>query len=756
MSKNIRGITITIDAETTGLSKALGDVNKASRDIQGELRQVNRLLKFNPKNVELLTQKKKLLSEQVEVTSEKLKRLKAAEKEVQEQFEKGEITEEQYRAFQREIVETESKLKHYQKQLKEVNKYHTELGLKLEEAGEKMQTMGKKISDVGGDLTKKITLPLAGIGGAAAKLGIDFERSMSEVAAVTGSTGDELKELEETARHVGKTTNKSASEAAEGLKLMGQAGWDVAESQMALEPLVKLSTSGNIDLAKATDLLVNGLATMGKTSEDTERYLDVLAKTANSVNTDIDGLGEAFISVGGRFNTLGVDIEEGAKSLGVLAEAGITGSEAGKALNAVLANLTAPTGRAKQALDELNVSAFDSQGEFIGIEETLKLVEGAMEGMDTEQKNMYMSMIAGKEHTDAFTGLMSGLGGTFDKLTDEIGNSDGALDEMYNTITGDTKGSIEDLKSSLEELMLTIYDGLQPTIEKLVEWVQKITDKFNSLSPETQDNIIKIGLLVAAIGPLLMIFGTLFEKTGTVIRVGGKLIGNWDKIKGAGSLLAGGLKATVGFIFSPAGAILIGIAAAIAIGVALYKNWDKIKEKANSLKTSISATFKQIKTAISKPIEDARDAVDKAVEAIKGFFKNMKLKLPKIELPKLPKFTLKGEFGWKPPRVPKIGIEWNKEGAIFTKPYVFGNQGWGEAGPEAVLPIEKLGGILADTLKRMNYDPYQNAGHNKGNDSRFKNREITQNITINSPKELTPSETARQVKNASRNLAMEW
>lgn len=571
-----------------------------------------------------------------------------------------------------------------------------------------------------------------------------------EVQAVTGATGEELQQLEDAAREVGRTTNKSASEAAEGLKLMGQAGWDVAESQMALEPLVKLSTSGNLDLAKSTDLLVNGLATMGMESSETERYLDILAKTANSVNADIGDLGEAFIAVGGRFNTLGIEAEEGAKSLGVLAEAGITGSQAGKSLNAILANLTAPAGRAKQALDELGVSAFDSNGEFIGIEETMKLVEQSMDGMTQEQKNMYMSMIAGKEHTAGFTAMMNGLGGTFDDLGNEIANSEGALNDMYNTITGDTKGSIEDLKSSLEDLMLTIYTSLQPVIEKLVDKVQSLTDKFNELSPKTQENIVKAGLLFAAIGPLILIFGKLAQGVGRMIDTGGKLVDNWDKIKKVGGLLSGGLSKTVGFIFSPAGAIIAGIAAAIAIGVLLYKNWDTIKEKASQLATSVKQKFDDIKNGITDKINAARDAVDNAIEKIKGFFSNLKLKPIKIPKPKLPHFTLTGEFSLKPPSVPKIGIEWRKEGAIFTKPYVFGNQGWGEAGPEAVLPIEKLGGILADTLDKLGYAQGGNA------DNKYRGVEIVQNIAVNSPKELSPSETARQIKNASRNLAMEW
>ena len=683
MARNrIKGLTIEIGADTVKLTRALGEVNVKTRETSKELKDINKMLKFDPKNTELLTQKQKALSEQVNATREKLDKLKEAEKQAQEQFKKGEISEQQYRALKREVIDTESKLKYYEKQLEDATSKQAELNRKLEEASKNFKNVGEKMGKIGGELTKKVTAPLVGVGVASAKLGIDFERSMSEVQAVTSATDEELAQLEKTAREVGRTTNKSASEAADGLKLMGQAGWNVAESQTNLEKVVKLSSTGNIELSRATDLLVNGLATMGKTSEETDRYLDILAKTSNATNTDIEGLGDAFISVGGRFRTLNVDIDEGATALGVLATAGKTGSEAGKSLNAVLANLTAPTGRAKKALDELGVSAFDSQGNFLGIEETLRLVENSMDGMTTEQKNMYISMIAGKEHTDTFTALMGGLDGTFESLTKEVKNADGSLDEMYKTITGDTKGSIENLKSSLEDLMISIYKGLQPTIEKIVGWIQKLTDKFNGLSPSQQENIVKIGMLVASIGPLL--------------KIGSKWILGISKVIGI-------IQAIIPIIATLAGAIswpVVAIGAVIAVGVLLIKNWDLIKAKGTELKNSIFETFENIRNTITNKINNARDAVFNAIEKIKSFFK-FKWSLPPL---KIPKFRIDGEFGLNPPRVPKFKIDWHADGAIFTKPTIFntpnGFHGVGEAGSEAVLPISKLNDIIADSLAK--------------------------------------------------------
>lgn len=644
--KTIKGITIQIGAETTGLDKALKNVNKQSREIGKELRDINRGLKFNPKNTELLSQKQKVLGDQVGATRDKLKQLKSAEKEVQEQFKRGEISAEQYRAFKREIVETESKLEHYKRQVIETAKEKDKLGKALQDLGKGLQSFGEKTTEVGKNLTTKVTLPLVGVGVAASKLGIEFEKGMSEVAAASGATGDELKQLEKAARDAGATTDKSARDAADALKYMALAGWDVEDSQKALMPVLKLSSAANMDLGRTSDLVTDSMATLGLGIDDLDGYLDILAQTSRNSNTDVDKLGEAFLVVGGRLNLLGVSAEDGAVALGVLANNGIKGSEAGRGLNAVLTNLTAPTGQAQKALDELKISAFDSSGEFIGLEETLKLVEEKTKDMTKEQQNMYYSMIAGKEHSKTFTALMSGLGGGFDELTGHINNSDGALEDMYNTATDNTMGAINNLKSALEELSLKIFDSLQPTIEKLVAWVQKVTDKFNALSPETQENIVRIGMLVAAIGPALMIMGKLIGIVGGIIGTFGKMV---TAVKAAG--------AVIGLLASPIGIAIAAIAAIIAIGVALWKNWDKIKEQGNKLKQ---------------------------------FFNNLKLKLPK---PKLPKFEITGKFSLSPPSVPRIGISWNAKGGLMDGAMIFGAKGntllgGGEAGKEGLVPLE--------------------------------------------------------------------
>lgn len=707
MSKNIRGITIEIGAVTTGLDKALQDVNSKSRDINKELRDVNRLLKFNPKDTELLSQKQKLLGDQVSATKEKLDKLKQAESQVQEQFKKGEITEEQYRAYQREIVETTSKLKHYENQLKEVNREHNVFGEKMQEVGGKLTKAGEKMEGAGKGLSKKLTAPILGVVAASSKLGIDFEKSMSEVQAVTGATAEEMEQLEKSAREAGSTTDKSARDAADALKYMGLAGWDVETSQKALMPILKLSSAANIELGRTSDLVTDSMSSMGVAIDDLDEYLNVIALTQSKANTSADGMMEAYVKAGGTFKNMNVSLDESAAMLGILANRGLKGAEAGNSLNSVMVNLSGSTDKTREIFEELGIEIYDQQGSYIGLEETLLALSDKFDGMTESEKNYYMAQLVGKTQIDTMTKLLDGLGSEYYDLKGEIQGAEGALEEMYETATDNTMGAINNLTSAIEELGLKVFDSAQPAIEKLTDVTQKLTDGFNNLSPEAQENIVKIGLLAAAIGPLLIVGGKLSKGIGNVIGLGGKLVDNWDKIKGAGSLLSSGLGKTVGFIFSPTGAIIAGIAAAIAIGVALYKNWDTIIEKAGNLKDNVVQRFEDIKKGITDKINNARDAVGNAIDKIKGFF-DFEWSLPPL---KLPRISMTGKFSLSPPQVPSFGIEWRKEGAIFTKPYVFGNQGWGEAGPEAVLPIEKLGGIMAETLDRMGITNNYNGGN---------------------------------------------
>lgn len=607
MSKNIKGITIEIGGNTQPLNNALEGVNKKSRDLQGELRQVDRLLKLDPKNTDLIAQKQKILAESVENTKNKLETLKEAEKQAQQQFKEGKIGEEQYRALQREVIATEQNLKNLEKQLKETNN-----GWK--DVADGLDKFGTKSTEVGKDMTKKVTLPIVGIGVAAAKIGMDFEQSMSKVQAMSGATSEEMERLEKSARDAGATTSKSAKDAADALSYMALAGWDVDTSISGLMPVLRLAEAGNIDLARASSLVTDSMSAMGIQVQDLPRYLDVVAQTARSSNTDIDQMAEAYLGVGGTLRGLGVPLEESAISLGMLANAGIKGSEAGTKLNKILLNLTAPTGQAKKALDELNLSAFDSEGKFKGLDNVLFEVKNKTKDMTTEQRNMYLSMIAGSAHVDGMNALINGLDDSYAELKESIGEADGALNEIAETMMDNNKGSITNLLSALEELALKIYDIIAPAIADLIAKLQGVVDWLNNLSPGVQQAIVVIAGLVAAIGPVLIVVGKMATGLSAII----KLFGGFSAASGAASAAAtgattatGGLSAVIAAITGPIGIAIAAIAAIGAVIVGLWKTNEEFRE-------NIKAIWEQIKEIFTLAFEAVKGI-------IMGFYEGLKL-----------------------------------------------------------------------------------------------------------------------------------
>jgi hypothetical protein len=218
--------------------------------------------------------------------------------------------------------------------------------------------------------------------------------------------------------------------------------------------------------------------------------------------------------------------------------------------------------------------------------------------------------------------------------------------------------------------------------------LRDLIKRFGELSPETQKTIVIIAGLVAAIGPLLLLLGGMSSGVSVVIGVVTKLI---PVITGAIGAV-GGLSGAIAFITGPIGIAIAAIAAIIAIGVLLYKNWDTIKAKAGELGASVKAKFEDIKQSITEKINAAKDAVWSAIEKIKSFFK-FDWEFPKL---KLPHFNVSGSFSLNPPSIPKFGVEWYKTGGIFNSPSIIGV---GEAGAEAVLPIDRLSDIIAKAMR---------------------------------------------------------
>jgi TP901 family phage tail tape measure protein len=283
--------------------------------------------------------------------------------------------------------------------------------------------MGKAKSEMSGlgSIAKKAAAIAAAAWGAlkigqfigdAVQVYSDFDQAMANTAAIAGATAEQYEQLEAAALAMGRKTTKSATECAEALGYMSLAGWDVKTSIQSLEPILRLSEATQMDLATCSDLVTDSMSALGLETSRLGEYLDVAAMANNKSNQTAQQLMEAYLGVGGTLKGLNVPLQTSATALGVLANRGIKGSEAGNALNAILVNLTTGTGQAGKMMEKLGISAFDSSGKFIGLEETLRLVMNATAGMTEEQRNAALAAIGGKQHIDALNALMAGLNAT--------------------------------------------------------------------------------------------------------------------------------------------------------------------------------------------------------------------------------------------------------------------------------------------------------------------------------------------------------
>lgn len=583
-TNKIKGLTIEIGGENTQLVKSMAEINRHSKDLKSELKDVERLLKLDPKNTEMVTQKQKLLADQITNTKDRLTDLKEAEKQVQEQVKRGEASEEQYRALQREIIKTEEELKKAEKAAKEFGGVMTQ---SLKEAGEKMKDVGGKISDVGKDMTMKVTAPILGLAGAALKVGSDFEAGMSEVQAISGASAEDLQRLEEKAKEMGATTKFSATESAEALKYMAMAGWDAEKMVGGLEGVMNLAAASGENLGTVSDIVTDAITAFGLKAEDAAHFADVLATASSSSNTNVSLMGETFKYAAPIAGALGFSIEDTALAIGLMANAGIKGSQSGTALRQILTVMAGDIAIVGDKFGQFDIVTQNADGSMRSLSEIMVELREIWPMLTDAEKAHNAEMIVGKNAMSGFLALMGASDEDFTKLQTNIEDSSGKAKEMADIMNDNLQGQLTLLKSQLEGVGIQISEILIPIVSSIIDKISEWIDWFANLDEGTKKTIVVIALIVAAIGPLLFIVGQVIMTIGALI------------------LLLPQLKIAFAALTGPIGLTVAAIAGAIAIGIALYNNWDEIKAAAQKLWENLKQKFNEIKEAITKPVKDA-------------------------------------------------------------------------------------------------------------------------------------------------------
>lgn len=601
MANRIKGITVEIGGDTTKLQTALKGVNGQIKNTQSALKDVEKLLKLDPTNTTLLAQKQKLLTQAIGETKEKLATLKTAAQQANEQLQKGEITQEQYDALQREIAETEAQLQKLESQASKTNQTLSKIG----EVGSKVESFGNGVTNVG----KKVSVASAAVtamGGAAVKTAADFESSMSQVQATMGITKDSMSTLDgqsvntmdalsDLAKEMGAKTAFSASECAEALNYLALAGYDTQEMADTLPTVLNLAAAGGLDLASASDMVTDAMSALGMKTSDANKMVDQMAKTASSTNTSVGQLGEGILTIGATAKTVKGGTAELNTALGILANNGIKGAEGGTHLRNVILSLQNPTDGAAKTMEKLGVQTYDSEGNMRSLNDILGDLNKSMDGMTSAEKANIIATIFNKTDLASVNALLANTGDTWTDLQIAIENSGGAAQQMADTQLDNLKGQLTILKSAVEGFAISIGDALMPMIKNIVAKIQSFVDWLNNLDEGTRQVIVKIGLFVAALGPFLVILGTVISKVGVAMqafsKLGLKLTSLMSNAGGVSGIM-GKVGAAIGGISAPVVAVVAVIAVLAAAFVHLWRTNEDFRN-------SIIAIWERIKSVFS-------------------------------------------------------------------------------------------------------------------------------------------------------------
>lgn len=457
----------------------------------------------------------------------------------------------------------------------------------------------------------------------------EYQKSMANTAGIAGITDKssaDFQKLSEAAEAAGEATAFTSAQAGDALGYMALAGWDADKSTSALMPTLKLAEATGADLATTADLVTNSMNAMGVSFDDLDGYFDVIIKANNKSATTAGELMEAFTGVGGAAKAAGQDYKTTSTALGILANAGTKGAEAGTALNSILVRMTSKQ-EAMNAYKKLGVSIYDAAGNTRNFGDILKDTSKAMEGMTEEQKNSYLSAIAGTNYYSTYNQLLEGVNKTvdggasaWDKLSGEIQNSNNALDTMHETTTDTVDYAFSLLDSALQNVQLQFLKAFGPEIQSAVQYVAaevlpKVANAAENLGNFIQDPVIvkfkEFKELVGNVGDKISEFNSFLSEHQEILvaaawAVGGLttalLIYNRAAILASvrsgietGILIAmyaaewataaatTALGAAFNFLTSPITILILLFAGLMAATYLVYKNWDKIKVKADEL-----------------------------------------------------------------------------------------------------------------------------------------------------------------------------
>lgn len=388
------------------------------------------------------------------------------------------------KALAKQIKELSSELKDNKKQMSDADKAADELDRSMDDLNDGARTASDGFTVMKGALAslvaQGISRVIQGVKDLARETfnaGSTFESSMSNVAAISGATADEMDSLSAKAEEMGAKTKFSASEAADAFTYMAMAGWKTEDMLNGIEGIMNLAAASGADLATTSDIVTDALTAMGYSAADAGKLADVMAAASSNANTNVEMMGQTFQYAAPIIGALGYEMEDAAVAIGLMANAGIKGEKAGTALRSILTRLSAPPKECADAMTALGLSLTDSEGKMKDMDEVIQDMRKAFSGLDETSQTAYAKQIAGQEAMSGLLSIVRAAPEDFQKLTLAVENSTGAAEHMAEVMNDNVSGQITLLKSKIEGIMIKVFERASGSIRKSIDTISKTLDK---------------------------------------------------------------------------------------------------------------------------------------------------------------------------------------------------------------------------------------------------------------------------------------
>jgi TP901 family phage tail tape measure protein len=611
---DVGSLAIRLSLDDADFSKSMSQVNRNLKTLGGEMAIIRNKGKDWGSSLQGLSEKQRVLTNILSQQEAKVREAAEKHRKLAEEHGEGSVKAEkqaaalnklvaQYSRTETELNDVSQALNRQQKETDQAANKWNQLGNQARQAGSVINSVGTSMRSTGQTMTTSMTLPIVGLGAATVKTAADFEESMDKVSAISGATGADFQALEAQAKELGATTKFSASEAAEGMQFLGMAGFDTKEIMAAMPGLLDLAAAGALDLGRAADIASNIMSGFSIDASKAGHVSDVLAKASASANTNVEQLGTAMQYLAPVSNALGWSLEEATSAVMALSDAGLQGEKAGAAFSTSLTRLTSPSKEAAGVMKQLGLEFFDAQGNMKSMPDVIKEVEKGTKGLTNEQKAAALSTIFGQEAYKAWAVLLEKGSGALAENTQMLEKADGAAKKMADTMNDNTKGSFKEMMSALEGLAIELGDVLLPIMNDVISNITEWTRKFGDLSPATQKTILGVAGLAAAIGPLLMVTGSIATGIGALATAFGTVSGA-IAVTTTGAAAAtpaiGGLAAVFTALTGPIG---IAVASLAAVGVGAVLLADELKKPAIEVQLFSDAVSESTQKAVGSYLE---------------------------------------------------------------------------------------------------------------------------------------------------------